>query len=313
MGEGTRRSLPKGWSGLFFTTTMLLAALDCGRGFRAHSYSVVGRSHFVDRFRLEPAPYRQYTDGHEPQKQSSADSATQARGRRRFISNQLLLLGYMGAVSSPSTAQVDEMPDIDDQDAAIMAQANAPLQEASVTTTYEEFGSAFTAASGWERLPVDMGGGFKDRFTKDMVADKVAVTATISSLASIADLGAVEKVDVIKTLGLERRLGIGRADLVAAAKRSVSPSSSNSGRGADGTVFYTWDLAAAPPMGQCNEGDQFGGALGCSYDRIILLSATVFEGKLFVLSVLANSDEWKGRGKALRALRDSHRLITALQ
>ena len=95
------------------------------------------------------------------------------------------------------------MPDIDDRDTAIMAQANAPLQEASVTTTYEESGSAFTVASGWERLPAD-GRRFWDRFTKDMV-DKVAVTATPSSLVSIADLGVVEKVDVIKTLGLESR------------------------------------------------------------------------------------------------------------
>ena len=44
-----------------------------------------------------------------------------------------------------------------------------------------------------------------------------------------------------------------------------------------------WDLALAPSV--CDAGEQFGGALGCSYNRITLISAAVRDDKLYVLQV----------------------------
>ena len=242
-------------------------------------------------------------------------------GRRRFLEDGASFFAF-GTVAAGGGAALLPVPaalaadedDAEDQK-KIVAMANIKLEEGTVATVYEEEGCAFTATSGWERLAD--GGGFKDKFTQEKVAEAVAVTSSPTALTTVADLGAVETVDVVKVLNLEKSLGIKRADLVAAAKRGtgmtiIGKGSSGSGSGeTDPLVFYTWDLAASPPMGSCKAGDEFGGALGCSYDRIILLSAAVQNGKLFVLSVLASAEEWKGRGKALRALRDSHQVLMA--
>jgi hypothetical protein len=109
-------------------------------------------------------------------------------------------------------------------------------------------------------------------------------------LTSIVDLGKVEIIDVTKVL-----LGLpARVDLVAAGVRT-DPTT--------GTVYYSWDLAAAPTV--CPPGDEFGGALGCSYDRIFLASACVEKGRLITFQLLATAQEWKGHGLALKKMRES--------
>ena len=80
--------------------------------------------------------------------------------------------------------------------------ANIKLEEGTVATVYEEEGCAFTATSGWERLAD--GGGFKDKFTQEKVAEAVAVTSSPTALTTVADLGAVETVDVAEVLAKKR-------------------------------------------------------------------------------------------------------------
>lgn len=159
---------------------------------------------------------------------------------------------------------------------------------ASATKTYPlgESGS-YSASSAWEQLPSS---GFKDRFTQSGVCSSVRSSTSSTALTSIADLGKVELVDVSKiVVDLPPR-----ADLVAAGVRT-DPST--------GIVYYSWDLAAAPSV--CPPGDEFGGALGCSYDRIFLLSACVDKGRLTTFQVLATAQEWKGHGLALKKMRNT--------
>lgn len=159
---------------------------------------------------------------------------------------------------------------------------------ASATKTYSvgESGT-YSASSAWEQLPST---GFKDRFTQSGVCSSVQSSTSSTALNSIADLGKVELVDVSKiVVDLPPR-----ADLVAAGVRT-DPST--------GTVYYSWDLAAAPSV--CPPGDEFGGALGCSYDRIFLLSACVDKGRLTTFQVLATAQEWKGHGLALKKMRNT--------
>ena len=166
---------------------------------------------------------------------------------------------------------------------------NAKADDGSQTNTvvYSDSVGSYTASSGWEQV----GSGFRDRFTQESCVTEVALYETRTELDSIASLGKVENVQVASSLGLDRALL--KADLVAASKII----------GADGNLYFKWDLALAPS--KCATNDQFGGALGCSYDRIYLLSASVASGKLRVLQVRANADEWKGHSLALKNLRDS--------
>jgi len=113
-----------------------------------------------------------------------------------------------------------------------------------------------------------------------------------TSLQDITALGKVELVTVAEAINGVSKDFV-RGDMIAAAKRKTS----------DGTTVYSWDLAVAPSV--CGADEQFGGALGCSYDRIGLFAAAVKNGKLVTIEVLANADEWRGKGISLRALRDS--------
>jgi hypothetical protein len=127
------------------------------------------------------------------------------------------------------------------------------------------------------------------------VASTIVSTSQPTALSSIEGLGKIERLDAAKSLDLPILKG---ADLIAAAVR----------REPDGGVFYSWDLALAPSV--CAAGDEFGGALGCSYDRIFLVSATVQDGKIHTFLLQATAQEWKGRSNTLRALRNSFAVMS---
>mmetsp|Transcript_31326 Transcript_31326/g.63554 ORF Transcript_31326/g.63554 Transcript_31326/m.63554 type:complete len:252 (+) Transcript_31326:79-834(+) len=171
------------------------------------------------------------------------------------------------------------------------------LEEASQSssTTYNDGVASFRTSSAWDRTPT---GGFKDRFKGEDCVSMVAASSKPTALTTIEDLGKIERTDAAEVLGLPE---LKRADLVAASVR----------RAPDGNVYYSWDLALAPK--ECPPGDEFGGALGCSYDRIFLVSATVVKGKLHTLFMQAKAQEWKGHGLALRKLRDSFTVLPVSQ
>jgi len=165
-----------------------------------------------------------------------------------------------------------------------------PAAEIDSATTYSESAGSFRASNAWEKNP---GGGFKDRFTGRSVVSSVRISASPTTLSSMRDLGKVENVkvaDKIPSLGVDDLI---RGDLIAASVRTDS----------SGIVYYAWDLALAPTV--CKEGEQFGGALGCSYDRIYLIAAAVKGSNLNTCFIQATAEEWKGHGIALRRLRDS--------
>lgn len=107
---------------------------------------------------------------------------------------------------------------------------------------------------------------------------------------SITDLGKPENVSVAKALGLESDDSYRRADMLGAAKRTAP----------DGQIYYDWEMVASPPPKQCPS------AVGCLYpDHIYLMSATVRNGDLYVLSVDAFPENWRQAGNSLRRLRGS--------
>jgi hypothetical protein len=108
---------------------------------------------------------------------------------------------------------------------------------------------------------------------------------------SIDDLGKPENVAVAKALGLDGEDSYRRADMLGAAKR-VDAST--------GQVYYDWELVASPPAKSCPS------AVGCLYpEHIYLISASVLDGVLYVLSLDATPAQWRVTGNSVKRIRNS--------
>ena len=68
--------------------------------------------------------------------------------------------------------------------------------------------------------------------------------------------------------------------------------------------YYNFDIAVTPKT--CAGGEVENLDLGfCPYDTVVLLSATIVEGKMMVCSVACTIDEWKASSADLKRVRDS--------
>ena len=131
-------------------------------------------------------------------------------------------------------------------------------------------------------------GSYEDP-TLGSCASGIVMRASPTVVADTAALGKPERLDLIKTFGLESELA--RADLVAASKRASG-----------GVTFYDYDLALPPKT--C--GTEMASA--CLPVKVVLLSCGVQAGELHVVRVDATADQWKRSGGALRLLRSSFRV-----
>lgn len=130
----------------------------------------------------------------------------------------------------------------------------------------------------------------------DPVNGQAAVSAvTIATpnfkARSIADLGKPEDVSVARALGLDGDDSYRRADMLGAAKRVDAKT---------GQVYYDWELVASPPPQVCPS------AVGCLYpEHIYLISASVLDGVLYVLSLDAAPAQWRVTGNSVKRVRNS--------
>ena len=115
---------------------------------------------------------------------------------------------------------------------------------------------------------------------------------------SIADLGKPENVPVAKALGLDKYDdSYRRADMLGSYKRVDK----NDGD----RVYYDWEMVASPPSKECPS------AVGCLYPaHIYLMSATVVDGDLYVLSLDAFPENWRQTGNSLKRIRSSFTVST---
>ena len=68
-------------------------------------------------------------------------------------------------------------------------------------------------------------------------------------------------------------------------------------------VYYDWEMVAPPPPKECPS------AVGCLYPQhIYLMSATVVDGDLYVLSLDAYPENWRLAGNSLKRIRNSFRV-----
>ena len=147
--------------------------------------------------------------------------------------------------------------------------------------------------------------GYLDK--SEGVNAKSADAITVFQLAGPAEVNTLDKastVGVAKALGIETlpsyNPSIIKADLIS-GRRSTR----------DGIVYYEFDLAVAPA--KCASGSKEDLGLGfCPYDSIVLLGATVVDGRMYGIMVECDRDEWKKGNADLKRVRSSLKVESKL-
>ena len=254
--------------------------------------------------------------------QPSADDDV-GRSRRDVLA--IAALFTQCAVGTPlASAAADDDDDLDDEaaQAAIEASMKDVLSKNSGEVSYPRraafdgaFGvdgvkaASFEVSNLWTVAPVvqDVTGesGFPAMARWGEIVDpvngKVAVEARVFvtkgfAKPSIADLGKPENVPVAKALGLDKYDdSYRRADMLGSYKRVDVTDGDR--------VYYDWEMVASPPPKECPS------AVGCLYPQhIYLMSATVVDGDLYVLSLDAYPENWRLAGNSLKRIRNSFRV-----
>ncbi|KAL1507627.1 hypothetical protein AB1Y20_007246 [Prymnesium parvum] len=149
-------------------------------------------------------------------------------------------------------------------------------------TLQGDFGASVRMLASWVQQP---DGSWKDPVLGSS-ASFVRMSSRPTSFTSTAELGRPERVELVPVLGLAEELK--RADLVSAAIRKTQDAE-----------YYDYDLAL--PARNCVPEL----ATACLPEKVVLVSCAVCEGRLHVMEVAANPDEWRRSGKALRSLRST--------
>ena len=210
--------------------------------------------------------------------------------RARLVCRRTLLRGLSSAASLlPAAALADRGKDLFTTDGQILSGGDK-FAETVVVPQFDENGAlvdgnGYSEEIQYRAVSADgasvqvikswvgtEGGGLKDPVT-GTTASQLVLKSLPTKLNSIADLGRPEQVPLIKAFELEADLE--KADLVAAAKRTV-----------DGILFYDFDLAL--PATKCDATM----ATACLPQLVVLLSAAVFGGKLHIVRLDANPEEW---------------------
>jgi hypothetical protein len=258
--------------------------------------------------------------------QSSCDEATTAATPVKSRRDVLALAALLANTTPLAALAADDDDDLDDDaaQAAVEASMKDVLSKNSGEISYPRraafdgaFGvdgvkaASFEVSNLWDVAPVvqDVTGesGFPATARWGEIVDpvngKVAVEARVFVTKgfpkqSIADLGKPENVPVAKALGLDKYDdSYRRADMLGSYKRVDK----NDGD----RVYYDWEMVASPPSKECPS------AVGCLYPaHIYLMSATVVDGDLYVLSLDAFPENWRQTGNSLKRIRSSFTVST---
>ena len=191
-----------------------------------------------------------------------------------------------GEVSYPRRAAFDGAFGVDGVKAASFEVSNLWTVAPVVQDVTGE--SGFPAMARWGEIVDPVNG---------VVAVEARVFVTKGFVKpSIADLGKPENVPVAKALGLDKYDdSYRRADMLGSYKRVDKTDGDR--------VYYDWEMVASPPPKECPS------AVGCLYPQhIYLMSATVVDGDLYVLSLDAYPENWRLAGNSLKRIRNSFRV-----
>lgn len=276
------------------------------------------------------------------QLRSGVQAASLARGSALSGKRQQRHDGV--AVLRASHAETDTM--VLDRRSVLLAALFAGCQPAFAYDFREEIVGqcGIQVPAIWKRIDGEGGVSFADPVS-GVVLQRLSVSTlpVATKGGGIKDLGEIEKLNLVKALGVRAELG--KADMVGAARRGKSKATAydydlaiapktctREQEIVSGSCAYTEVLTLPPPLlspllpplphpvpapappcahtrqaqrgGACN---QLGGLTGRGVggSQVTLLSAFVEGEELKVLEVSASAEQWKKNGPALRKLRAS--------
>lgn len=113
----------------------------------------------------------------------------------------------------------------------------------------------------------------------------------------------IDRLEKATRVGIAKSLDVPDGDL-----QSLATADLINGRSVakDGQRYFEFDMAVAPKT--CDKSKEDLGLGFCPYDSIYLLSATVFDDRLYVLAMESNKDEWKRASADLKRVRSSFKV-----
>lgn len=91
------------------------------------------------------------------------------------------------------------------------------------------------------------------------------------------------------------------ADVISGKK--ISKPASSSDDEIDSRDYYEFDIAIAPKV--CDDSSENLGLGFCPYEEIVLISATIVDGRMYVLGAKCKKDQWKRESADLKRVRGS--------
>ena len=243
------------------------------------------------------------------ERKPTPSSSTTLSSRRRAmcaVAAGATLGGFTSANRASVVARADED---DDEQAEVEANMRRVMERNSGEQTFVrqvglstasedgvrpcafEVSSLWTVGKSATRGLTTTWGEIVDPVNGQAAVSAVTIATPNFKARSIADLGKPEDVSVARALGLDGDDSYRRADMLGAAKRVDAKT---------GQVYYDWELVASPPPQACPS------AVGCLYpEHIYLISASVLDGVLYVLSLDAAPAQWRVTGNSVKRVRNS--------
>lgn len=142
---------------------------------------------------------------------------------------------------------------------------------------------------------------------REKACDRITVFQVPGVFKDVSVLEKATTIGVAKALGMKSvEAGVfpktlQSADIVGG--RKVNKVSSRTDDEAGMRKYYEFDIAVAPDT--CGSSAENLGLGFCPYDTIVLLSATIIDGKMMVCGVTCTKDEWKRSNSDLKRVRNS--------
>lgn len=142
---------------------------------------------------------------------------------------------------------------------------------------------------------------------REKACDRITVYQVPGTFTDFNTLEKATTIGVAKALGFSSVVSgvlpksLPGADTVSGRKVNKAASSNEDEK--DKRKYYEFDMAVAPDT--CGSSAENLGLGFCPYESIVLLSATIIDGKMMVCAITCTKDEWKRSNADLKRVRNS--------
>jgi len=198
------------------------------------------------------------------------------------------------AVSFPSSSE----------SSAAIVSVDGQVLQSSQSSGASSIKASYTVPEKWTAAP-----DYLDTLlsVRKKSCDRIAVYQVPGTFKDFSILDKATTIGVAKALGFSSiEAGTFPKTLPAAdtvSGRKVNKASSTNGEDGEKRQYYEFDMAVAPDV--CGASADNLGLGFCPYESIVLLSATIIDGKMMVCGVTCTKDEWKRSNADLKRVRNS--------